>query len=82
MFRSYDHLQGAYFVPCQSYSLKDLVIYFVMLIWCCGSVSCVMRHTLEQCTTHLNRNFSKEQSMFPEDDHVIKTCRSILSVLM
>ena len=42
MFRSYDHSQGAYFVPCQSYSLKPSVIYFVILIWCCGSVSCVV----------------------------------------
>jgi len=30
----------------------------------------------------LNCNFSKEQSMFPEDDHMIKTCKSVLSVLM
>ena len=43
MFGSYDHPQGAYFVPCYSYSLKHSVIYFVILIWCCGSVSCVMR---------------------------------------
>ena len=31
MFRSYDHPQGAYIVPCQSYNLKHLVNYFVML---------------------------------------------------
>jgi len=42
MFRSYDHPQGEYFVPCYSYSLKHSLIYFVILIWCCGSVSCVM----------------------------------------
>jgi len=30
----------------------------------------------------LNWNFSKEQSMLPEDDHMIETCRSVLSVLM
>ena len=30
----------------------------------------------------LNYNFNKEQSMSPEDDRVIETCRSVLSVLM
>jgi len=30
----------------------------------------------------LNCNFSKEQSMLPEDDSMIKTCRSVLNVLM
>jgi len=31
---------------------------------------------------YLNCNFSKEQSMLPEDDRMIETCRSVLSVLM
>jgi len=30
----------------------------------------------------LNCKFSKEQSMLPEDDRMIETCRSVLSVLM
>ena len=30
----------------------------------------------------LKCNFSKEQSMFPEDDRMMETCRSVLSVLM
>ena len=30
----------------------------------------------------LNCNFSKEQSMLPEDDRMIETCRRVLSVLM
>jgi len=30
----------------------------------------------------LNCNFSKEQSMIPDDDGMIETCRSVLSVLM
>jgi hypothetical protein len=30
----------------------------------------------------LNYNFNKEQSMLPEDDRMIETCRSVLSVLM
>jgi len=30
----------------------------------------------------LSCNFSKEQSMLPEDDCMIETCRSVLSVLM
>jgi len=30
----------------------------------------------------LNCNFRKEQSILPEDDRMIETCRSILSVLI
>jgi len=30
----------------------------------------------------LNYNFSKEKCMFSEDDRMIETCRSVLSVLM
>jgi len=30
----------------------------------------------------LNCNFSREQSMLPEDDRMIETCRNVLSVLM
>ena len=30
----------------------------------------------------LNCNFSKEQSVLPEDDRMIETCRSVLSVSM
>jgi len=30
----------------------------------------------------LNCNFSKQQSVIPEDDRMIETCRSVLSVLM
>ena len=30
----------------------------------------------------LNYNFSKEQSILPEDDRTIETCRSVFSVLM
>ena len=40
MFRSHNHPQRAYIVPCESYNLKHLVNYFVMLKWCCGSMSC------------------------------------------
>ena len=34
--------------------------------------------TLTEC---FKLNFSKEQSMLPEDDRMIETCRSVLSVL-
>ena len=40
MFRSHNHPQGAYIVLCWSYNLKHSVNYFVMLTWCCGSMSC------------------------------------------
>jgi len=31
MFRTHDHPQGVYVVPCKSYHLKHSVHYFVML---------------------------------------------------
>ena len=31
---------------------------------------------------HLKHSYIKEQSKLPEDDYMIETCRSILSVLM
>ena len=34
------------------------------------------------CLFCLNCNFSKEQIMLREDDRMIETCRSVLSVLM
>jgi len=30
----------------------------------------------------LNCNFNKEQNKLPEDDRMIETCRSVLSILM
>jgi len=36
MFRSHDHPQGAYIVPCYSYSLKtlsDLLHYVNFVLW-------------------------------------------------
>jgi hypothetical protein len=36
MIRPYDHPQGAYFVPCQSHSLKtlcDLLRYVNLVMW-------------------------------------------------
>jgi len=36
MFRSCDHSQGAYIVPCYSYSLKtvsDLLCYVELVLW-------------------------------------------------
>jgi len=54
-----------------------------MLIWCCGSMSCVMCESdAVQSLSVLNCTFSKEQSTLPEDDRMIETCRSVLSVLM
>jgi len=31
MFRSHDHPQGAYIVPCESYSLKTLSVFRLKL---------------------------------------------------
>ena len=38
--------------------------------------------TLSKPLSVLNCNFSKEQSMLPEDDRMIETCSTVLSVLM
>ena len=65
MFRSYDHPQGAHFVPCLSYSNH--------------STKLMQR---SKSLSVLNCNFSKKQSMFPEDDRMIETCMSVLRVLM
>ena len=46
MFRSHDHLEGAYTVPCWSYNLKHSVNYFVMLtvvLWQRVVLLCVSR---------------------------------------
>jgi len=48
------------------------------------------RHAATASTQHndinhsvfLKYNFSNEQCMLPEDDRVIETCRSVLSILM
>jgi len=39
-------------------------------------------YSLKYSLIVLNCNFSKEQSMLPEDDRMIETCKSVLSVLM
>ena len=81
MFRSNYHPQGAYFVPCYSYSLKHSVIYFVILIWCCGSMSCVVCESygvqLRPAVGVLVVPYSVRLY-----DRMIETCRSVLSVLM
>jgi len=75
MFRSYDHPQGAHIVPCQSYSLKTLSDLPVI----------ATAPTQRKDVNHwvfLNYNFGREQYVLPEDDRMIETCRSVLSVLM
>jgi len=42
----------------------------------------IKKKKLNKSLSVLNCNFSKEQSMLPEDDSMIETCRSVLSVLM
>ena len=46
------------------------------------SVRLLSQHNKFNHREFLNCNFSKEQSMLPEDDRMIETCRSVLSVLM
>jgi hypothetical protein len=46
---------------------------------CCHSTKLIKR---SKSVRVLNCNFSNEQSVLPEDDRMIETCRSVLSVLM
>ena len=53
----------------------------------CGSYAVQLRpavdvHVVPYGVRLAHCNFSKEQSMLPEDDSMIETCRSVLSVLM
>ena len=48
----------------------------------CESYAVQLRPAVGVLVVPYNCNFSKEQSMLPEDDYMIETCRSILSVLM
>jgi hypothetical protein len=49
MFRSSDHPQGAYIVPCYSYILKQSVNYFVISTRWWGSMSCVVCMCVVPC---------------------------------
>jgi len=57
-------------------SVLNVLIY---MSTCCHSTKLIQR---SESRSVLNRNFSKEQSMLPEDDRMIETCRSVVMVLM
>ena len=60
MFRSYDHPQVAYIVPCKSYSLKtlsDLHRYVELVLW--QPVLCESHATRR--TTHIHSQAHSEQ---------------------
>ena len=65
---------------CPTYTLLHVLhtnLYIPLgFLLVCFSVSCCM------VLVARNYNFNKEQCMLPEDDRMIKTCRSILSVLV
>jgi len=61
-------------VMCESYTVQLRPAVDVLV------VSCSVRRSKSLSVS--NCNFSKEQSMLPEDDRIIETCRSVLSVLM
>ena len=60
MFRSHDHPQKAYTVPCKSYNLKQSVNSFVMLTLVLWQHVVFLRvshtvfgyHPVSRCTTH------------------------------
>jgi len=59
-------------------TLSDSLRYIAVAA-CCHSTKLIER---SKSLSVLNCNFSKEQSMLPEDDRMTETCRSVLSVLM
>jgi len=81
MFRSYDHPQGAY--VAQRTSIARLILNSTRLTQYTrhAATAPTQRKDLNHWV-FLNCNFSKEQSMLPEDDRMIETCRSVLRVLM
>jgi len=56
------------YVTCESYTVRFTEAVCVLVV--------------PYSVRVLNCNFSKEQSTLPEDDRMIETCRSVLSVLM
>jgi len=70
MFRSYRHPQGAYIL--NSIRLTQYTRH--------AATAPTQRNHVNHWV-FLNYNFSKEQCMLPEDDRMIETCRSVLSVL-
>jgi len=56
--------------------LNNINLHKLVRRWIIHSYS--LKHPLSV----LNCNFSKEQCILPEDDRMIETCRSVLSVLM
>jgi len=56
-------------------------VFRMSLVMVVRRVLCSVRLAMYSLSV-LNCNFSKEQYMLPEDDRVIETCRSVLSVLM
>jgi len=84
MFRSHDHPQGAYKFLAKVIILKHSVNYFVMLIWCCGSMSgdvCesygVQNEAGYGCASYVVQR--EEKYMLPEDDRVVETCRNVFN---
>jgi len=75
VFRSYDHPQAAYIVPCWSYSLKtlsDLHRYVELVLW----QHAAQRNDVNQWV-FLDYNFNKEQCVLPEDDRMIEKRKSV-----
>ena len=60
MFRSHDHPQGAYIVPCQNYNLKHSVNYFVA--WDCLSLRLNQSHAAQHKTHNHNQAHPKHRT--------------------
>ena len=50
------------------------------LVYCVSRI--LFRMSLAMDVHFLNHSFSKEQCLVPEDDRMIKTCSSVLSVIL
>jgi len=81
MFRSHDHPQGAYIIPCYSYNLKHSVICFVILIlvlWQHVVFLCVSRTLFRMSLVMVVRRMLCSVSLFPLPIHTTCPSHSIL----
>jgi hypothetical protein len=70
---TYNHIQTSEILVTSLQGIQHIRIHMI----CCR-----ITETYNKVVNFLTYNFSKEQSVLPEDDLMIETCRNILNVLV
>ena len=73
IIRSSSGIKLCSLLKSQFKTFSDLLRYINLVLW---------QHVVCYVWVGSLCNFSKEQSMLPDDDRMIETCRGVLSVLM